>query len=67
MPIEAMWLALEKLAVPGEMVWLICCIYEGMKAEIHGVCLIEKFDVRNGIRQGCCYRASSTSTCSLAL
>ena len=48
-----MWLALEKLGVPDVIVWLIQYFHEGMKVEIRlDRCLIEQFDVRNGLRQG---------------
>ena len=52
-----MWLALKKLRAPAESVQLIHTFYQGMKAKIHlwlPPGLLERFDVQNGLRQGCC-------------
>ena len=54
-PRKAMSLALDKLGVTDEIVLLIHSFYEGMKAEIHlGRCLLDQFDVRNGLMQSFC-------------
>ena len=54
-PREALWLALQKLGVPAEVVQLTRSFHQGMKAKILlDGSLLEQIDVQNGLRQGCC-------------
>ena len=54
-PRMALSLALDKLDVTDEIVSLIHSFYDGMKTEIHlGRCLLDQFDVRNGLMQSFC-------------
>ena len=49
-----MWLALAKLGVPDETVYLIKSCHQDMKARIRiGGAVLEPIDVKNGLRQGC--------------
>ena len=52
---EALWVALKKLGVPLETIELIQSFHQNMKAKIRldGL-LLDEFDVKNGLRQGCC-------------
>ena len=54
-PREALWLALGKLGVPGQMIQLIRSFHEDMRASVRvdGITL-EEIRVQNGLRQGCC-------------
>ncbi len=54
-PRAALWHALEKLGVPGDVVKLVQSFHEGMKARvsINGELLEEEIEVENGLRQGC--------------
>ena len=49
-----MWIALAKLGMPEETVQLIKSLNQDMKARIKmdGV-VLEAFEVKNGLRQGC--------------
>ena len=54
-PREAMWMALEKLGVPVEMIQLVKSFHQDMKARIRiDGTVLEEIEVQNGLRQGCC-------------
>ena len=53
-PRQSLWKALEKCGVPPRMLAVVKSFHEGMHAEVRiGSDTTEKFEVRNGLRQGC--------------
>ena len=54
-PRAAMWKALRKLGVPEPVIELIRSFHQDMQAQIQmNGTLLEKINVTNGLRQGCC-------------
>ena len=53
-PRQSLWKVLEKCGVPPRMLAVVKSFHEGMHAEARiGSDTTEKFEVRNGLRQGC--------------
>ena len=53
-PRQLLWKVLEKCGVPPRMLAVVKSFHEGMHAEVRiGSDTTEKFEVRNGLRQGC--------------
>ena len=53
-PRQALWKVLEKYGVPEKMLNVVKSFHEGMHAEIRvGSTVTDRFEVRNGLRQGC--------------
>ena len=54
MPRQALWKVLEKYGVPEKMLNVVKSFHEGMHAEVRvGSTVTDRFEVRNGLRQGC--------------
>ena len=53
-PRQALWKVLEKYGVPEKMLNVVKSFHEGMHAEVRvGSTVTDRFEVRNGLRQGC--------------
>ena len=53
-PRQALWKVLEKYGVPEKMLNIVKSFHEGMHAEVRvGSTVTDRFEVRNGLRQGC--------------
>ena len=53
-PRQALWKVLEKYGVPEKMLNVVKSFHEGMHAEVRvGLTVTDRFEVRNGLRQGC--------------
>ena len=53
-PRIAMWKVLEKYGTPPKLLSVVRSFHEGMQAEVQsGSAVSEKFEVKNGLRQGC--------------
>ena len=53
-PRQALWKVLEKYGVPEKMLNVVNSFHEGMHAEVRvGSTVTDRFEVRNGLRQGC--------------
>ena len=53
-PRQAIWKVLEKYGVPDKMLNVVKSFHEGMHAEVRvGSTVIDRFEVRNSLRQGC--------------
>ena len=53
-PRQALWKVLEKCGVPPRMLSVVKSFHEGMHAEVRlGSTTTDRFEVRNGLRQGC--------------
>jgi len=53
-PRDALWTILEKCGVPTRMLGIIRSFHEGMYAGVRvGSTVSDRFEVRNGLRQGC--------------
>ena len=51
---QALWKVLEKYGVPEKMLNVVKSFHEGMHAEVRvGSTVTDRFEVRNGLRQGC--------------
>ena len=53
-PRQALWKVLETYGVPEKMLNVVKSFHEGMHAEVTvGSTVTDRFEVRNGLRQGC--------------
>jgi len=51
---EAIWQILQHYGVPGKIINIFQCLYSGFECQvIHDGSLMEPFQVRTGVRQGC--------------